>query len=60
MIFIIILLLVITIIFCWKWYKWKFTALTITLIMTEKYREPTDEEIKYYGEFVTKKMLGIN
>ena len=58
--FIIILLLAFVIFACWKWYKWRFTALTIILIMTEKYREPTDEGILYYGKIVTKKTFKIN
>lgn len=43
----------------WKWYKWKFTALSIMMFVAEKYREPTEEEIKHYGKIVVKKMLRI-
>lgn len=42
-----------------NWYKWKFTALSIMMFVTEKYREPTNEEIEHYGKIVVRKMLRI-
>ncbi len=57
--FIIVILSVFLILALWKWWKWKFTALTTMMFVTEKYREPTREEIRYYAQVIARKILHI-
>lgn len=55
--FIIVILSAFLILALWKWWKWKFTTLSTMIFVVDKYREPTEEEIKYYGRIVVNKLF---
>lgn len=57
---IIILLLSIALFAVCKWFKWKITALSAIAFTIENFREPTEEEHRYYIKFVLRKMLHIS
>lgn len=59
MIYIIIILSALLILTLWKWVKWKITSFVFTMFVTEKYREPTEEEIRYYAQVIARKILHV-
>ena len=57
--FIVVILSALLILALWKWVKWKITSFIFTMFVIEKYRKPTEEELRYYARILAKKVLHI-